>query len=576
MKYILLLLPLISLYGKSQTNMLITNSVAEQVLLGNYDPQNFQATQIINQKQALIDGIEQEINADSLKSYILKLATFQNRNSASDTLSDSRGIGAARRWVYAKFQEFSNLNENRLLPTYLQFDQVICTQTSHRNVLAVLPGSDTSNHRIVLLEAHIDSRCSDECDTACLAQGIEDNASGTALVLELARVMSKYTFNHTIVFMLTIGEEQGLYGGNAFAQYALNHDLPLKAVFNNDVIGGVICGQTSSGPSCPGLNDIDSLQVRFFSFGGFNSKHKQLARFTKLQYEEELRDQVAVPMTLSIMSAEDRVGRGGDHIPFRQKGFTAMRFTSANEHGDASNGVGYTDRQHTDRDVLGVDTDLDGNIDSFFVDFNYLARNAVINGIASSMAAIGPNEIDFELSAAADGGLKIAINSQQNYPHYRIAVRTLTNDWDSVYTTVNMLDSIHPPAASIYYVSVAAVNFDGLESLFSREILISASQIGIEELNSNRPDLELLQNKPNPFDEVTIISVKMNRQATYKKAEIVIHDVQGKLIERLPIDLNQEINEVNYEHGYGRSGIYRYALVVDGKEIEAKQLIFAN
>ena len=104
-----------------------------------------------------------------------------------------------------------------------------------------------------------------------------------------------------------------------------------------------------------------------------------------MQYEEELLAHVEVPHLVTIMTAEDRTGRGGDHIPFRSAGYPAMRFTSANEHGDASNGPNYDDRQHTSDDILGLDTDNDGQLDSFFVDFNYLARNAVINANAATM-----------------------------------------------------------------------------------------------------------------------------------------------------------------------------------------------
>lgn len=577
MKILSLFIALLSLPAFSQVNIQLTNSLAADVLEGNYNPLDFQASQVISQKEAVINGIHAGINPDSLKAYILKLATFYNRNTASDTLSLTTGIGAARRWVYSKFQEFSAQQENRLIPSYLQFDQLICTQTQHRNILAVLPGSDTANHRIIVLEGHIDSRCSDECDPNCMAQGIEDNASGTALVLELARVMSKYSFKNTLVFMLTIGEEQGLYGGNAFAQYALDQDLPVKAVFNNDVIGGIICGETSSPPSCPGINNIDSLQVRLFSHGGYNSKHKQLSRFTKLQYTEELIPVVSVPMLVSIMSAEDRSGRGGDHIPFREKGFAAIRFTSANEHGDASNGTDYSDRQHTSEDVLGLDTDQNGDIDSFFVDFNYLARNAVINGAASAMAALGPNQIDFTLEATGDGGMQIEITGPGTYPAYRVALRTTVNDWDSVYTFNTTSCTIYPVSpASVFFMSVAAVDASGIESLFSREFLISGTQLGVTELEEESREFELLQNRPNPFDEVTIISVKVNDTQKYKKAFILIRDTGGKLVQKLPIVLEPGLNEVNYEHGYGRTGVYSYTLEVDGREISTKRMIFAN
>jgi hypothetical protein len=141
---------------------------------------------------------------------------------------------------------------------------------------------------------------------------MEDNGSGTALVIELARVMSQFTFDKTIVFMTTTGEEQGLHGAEAVAFYC-KFDEPLidvKAVLNNDVIGGIICGATSSEPSCPGENLIDSTQVRLFSRGNFDSPHKSLSRYIKLQYQQELLPYVQVPMLLTLMSAEDRTGRG--------------------------------------------------------------------------------------------------------------------------------------------------------------------------------------------------------------------------------------------------------------------------
>ena len=569
-----LLLYLLINVSYSQTNIISTNPIAEQIMLGNYNPVTYSATTLINHPDSIVKGINANINPDSLKAYIFKLASFQNRNTGADTNSLTTGIGASRKWVFSKFQEISSQNNNRLIPSYLQFDQQICSVTQHKNIFSVLPGTDTVNNQLIIIEAHIDSRCDNVCDSLCLAEGIEDNASGTALVIELARIMSKYTFKNTIVFMATIGEEQGLYGANAFAQYAINKGIQIDAVFNNDVIGGVICGQTSSAPSCPGLNDIDSLQVRLFSSGGFNSKNKQLSRFIKLEYQEELLSEVSVPMLLTIMSAEDRTGRGGDHIPFRQKGFAAMRFTSANEHGDASNGPGYTDRQHTSDDIIGVDTNNDLIIDSFFIDFNYLARNAVINGVGAAMVAIGPLSPDLNVNAINGGGLEVTITNQTQYTQYRIAIRTVTNDWDSVYTSPSLLDTVYPASSGVHFVSVASVDSLGIESLFSREVLVTPT--GVEELQVEASNYELLQNRPNPFDETTIIAVKRNNLTPYQKAVIIIMDIQGKIIEELPIQLNDEVNEVVYYHGYGKVGLYSYSLVVDGKIVSTKQMVFAN
>ncbi|NOQ70713.1 MAG: M28 family peptidase [Crocinitomix sp.] len=574
--FLSLLFAFSTIYGSAQLNILSTNPIAEQVMLGDFNPADYAATDVISAHDDIIMGINAQINSESLKSYLVDMAGFMNRNTGSDTVSATTGIGAARRWAYEEFEAISAANENRLIPSYLQFDQGICGVTQHRNIFAVLPGANVENHEVIIIEAHFDSRCSSGCDIDCEAQGMEDNGSGSALVLELARVMSAYTFENTIVFMLTIGEEQGLYGSNAFSQYAVDNEMPIKAVLNNDVIGGVICGETSSAPSCPGENEIDSTQVRFFTEGGFNSRNKQLARFVKLQYQEELLPIVTVPMQLTVMSAEDRVGRGGDHIPFRQDGFTAMRFTSAHEHGDAGVGGDYHDRQHTSDDILGVDTDGDMELDSFFVDFNYLGRNAVINGVGAAMIANGPKPCDFLIETFEGPGIVVRITGETGYDKYRVGLRTETNDWDSVYVLEGFLDTIYPPTTDNYILSVASVDEYDIESLFSSEIAITNGEISITEEKQPQRDFELMQNRPNPFDEATIIGVKVNHAQNVKEAFISIRDLQGKEIERLSIDLSAEVNEVLYHHGYGKVGTYAYTLVVDGQDKGTKMMVFAN
>jgi Peptidase family M28 len=559
----------------SQTNILSTNPLAKQIMLGNYDPAIYTPGTGNTDPDSLITLIHQQISADTLKKYLEILSTFQNRNSGSDTVSLITGIGAARRWYYSEFVKISQQNQGRLIPSYLQFDRNICSVGQHRNIFAVLPGLDTSDRSFILLEAHIDSRCDVLCDIGCVAEGMEDNASGTALVLELARVMSQYSFDHTIVFMATIAEEQGLYGADAFANYALQNGLLIKAVLNNDVIGGVICGQTSSPPSCPGLNHIDSTQVRLFSQGGFNSRNKGLSRFLKLEYKEELLPKVTVPMVLSIMAGEDRTGRGGDHIPFRQSGYAAMRFSSANENGNASNGPGYIDRQHTSGDVLGLDLDSNGTLDTFFVDFNYLARNAAINAVGSITLGIGPETPNFAGSLTSGGSLKIEITGQTQYPQYRVGLRSSSNDWDSVYTLNSIVDSIVIDSSISYKVSVASVDSDGIESLFSQEKLFLLT--GLEPGQYRQDDgITLLQNRPNPFDEATIISFLSSNRLEYNSAEILIIDQQGNILERIPTEIKDGVNEVLYTHGYTRTGILVYQLRIDGKVIESKKMVFAN
>ena len=195
---LLLLLPSFGLLA--QSNILITNPDFETVLRGNHDPADYSPTNMINHPDDIFTDLIDRVSPDSMKAYLLHLSTFGNRNTGSDTLSNTFGIGAARRWCYDKMNQFSQLNENRLITSYLQFDQSICAMDQHRNVMAVLPGMGPQKDEVVLIEAHLDSRCEDRCDVLCVAHGMEDNGSGSALVLELARVMSKYAFNRSIVF----------------------------------------------------------------------------------------------------------------------------------------------------------------------------------------------------------------------------------------------------------------------------------------------------------------------------------------------------------------------------------------
>lgn len=572
---LILLIVMASFPATSQTNMTMTNPVADQVLRGNYNPLDYKAINTINAPADIINGINSNISTDSLHSYLLKMSSFQTRHTASDTLSSTRGIGAARNWALQHFDKFSTANEDRLVTSFFQFDEDVCGITRHKNTLAILPGMDTTNHSVIILEAHYDSRCNLTCDTSCLAEGMEDNGSGSALVMELARVMSKYTFSNTIVFMLNIGEEQGLVGAEAFSLFADNENINIEAVLNNDVIGGVICGKTSSPPSCPGLNHIDSTQVRLFSFGLAFSDHKNLARYIHLQYKEELLHRVKVPMQVTIMSPEDRTGRGGDHIPFRQMGFTSIRFTSANEHGSAnSSDTSYHDRQHTSNDVLGVDTDGDLIIDSFFVDFNYLARNAVINGTNAALIAYTIFPPTFDVTYIGGNRLVIDITSQTHYGKYRVGVRSTNNYFDSVYTINGATDTVEVSPSSNYWVSVASVDSNGIESLFAPEQ--RELPTGMNRPTSKNSNLELLQNTPNPFEGSTIVTVLVGNEIHFDEASINITDLTGKLIMSYPISLNKGVNDILYEHGYNQTGTFIYYLIVDGTIISSKKMVFTN
>lgn len=569
----------------AQTNILSTSNEAEKIMTGDYDPNIYKPSVIISDPSIIVAGIINEVSSDSLKSYLLQLSTYNNRNTGSDTSSDITGIGAARRWAFSMFQRFSSENQNRLIPSYLQFNQTICNVTQHRNIFSVLPGLDTSNHSIIIIEAHIDSRCKTLCDSLCRAEGMEDNGSGTALVMELARVMSKYCFNNTIVFLLTIGEEQGLYGAYAFADYVTNKGINVKMVLNNDIVGGIICGKTSSPPSCPGENDIDSTQVRIFSFGKLYSIHKGLARFITVQYLEEIYPLIKVPMAISLMDAEDRTGRGGDHIPFKNNGIPSVRFTSANEHGNAnSSDSTYTDRQHTENDILGADTNNDGILDSFYVDFNYLNRNTVINGVSAGMAAIGTRTPTVSY-VNDNNGITVSVLTETQYLYYRVGVRTIHNDFDAVYVFKDSLTFVIPNIQkdSTYYICIASADSNGIESLFTKEVRYKALGNGPIFINSVTTKSELtkkikmLQNIPNPFSSSTVIPVVVNTPLNFSDAYILVSNLMGQPVTKINANLKIGNNTINIDRNNFRNGIYNYSLVVDGKVLQTeKMLIIKN
>ncbi len=319
---------------------------------------HLQAQVIINRDKD-IEQMVLEVNPDSLRFYINSLVSFDTRNTLSTQTNAKKGIGAAKKWVLQQFQHFAK-NSNGRLTAYI--DSTIYQPDGKRvdrainlgNVVARLQGTDPNDPRIFIISGHLDNMRSNVMDSVHSAPGANDDGSGCAAVLECARIMSKRSFPATIIFVTVSGEEQGLLGSKYMADKAKLENWNIEAVLNNDIMGSNNSSET---------NIINNTQVRVFSEGlpfyqleengkmirsmGWENdgKARQLARYVK-ETGERYVDNLEVVM----IYRNDRFLRGGDHSPYVENGFAAVRITEMNEnfyhqHQDVrmENGIQYGD-----------------------------------------------------------------------------------------------------------------------------------------------------------------------------------------------------------------------------------------
>lgn len=370
--------------------------------------------------------ILREIDARNIERTIRKLVSFGTRNTLSTQQDPNRGIGAARDWLYAEFLRAAAESGGRMTVEKQTFEQLkaarIPEPTMLTNVVATLRGTDPdSEGRVYVVSAHYDSMCGRATDATCDAPGANDDASGTAAVLEMARAMAKYKFEATIIFMAVAGEEQGLLGATHFAALARQKGIHIEAMFTNDIVGNTLGGNGVRdrrtlrvfSEGVPSSEKPEEATVRRGVGGENDSASRQLARFIN-----EVAARYVPQMKIMMVYRRDRYLRGGDHIPFLERGFAAVRFTEPNENYDhqhqnvrTENGVQYGDLPE-------------------FVDFQYVANVARVNAAALSMLALAParpknvNILTARLSNDTD--LKWDANNEKDLAGYEIVWRETT------------------------------------------------------------------------------------------------------------------------------------------------------
>ena len=396
---------------------------------------------------------------------ITRLAGFGTRHTLSDTLSQTRGIGAARRWIKAEFDQIARSSRSKMVVSYHRTmldsgaNRRIIKDVEIVNVMAVQRGRRYSN-RYIIMAGDIDSRISDPLDFTGDSPGANDNASGMAGVLEAARVLSQYRFEANIMYVGLSGEEQGLFGGKFLAETAKSEGWEIIGVLNNDMIGniqgvdGVIQNNSFRifSEATPVDESDESRRRRRFTGGEVDGRSRQLAR-----YVARLSGQYMDNLDAMLIYRLDRFGRGGHHRPFNDAGFAGIRIMETHEN--------YT-RQHQDlREEHGISY---GDVLAG-VDFDYAAKLTAVNAIVLASLAWAPEPprgVSIKGAVQPSATLSWNRGSDKNRAGYKVYWRSTTAPQWQQWRWIGQADDYTFTHLVIdnYLFGVATVNKDGHES----------------------------------------------------------------------------------------------------------------
>lgn len=410
-----------------------------------------------------IYNIIEAVSAERIQNNIQTLVNFGTRNTFSDTISETRGIGAARRWIKKKFETISNKCDE-CLEVFYQKD-FVTKEGNNRvphdawivNVVAIQRGSKYPN-RYVIMSGDIDSRASNTMNFTIDAPGANDNASGMAGTIEAARVLSKYKFESSIVYVGLSGEEQGLFGGAGLAKYAKDNNWDIIGILNNDMIGnikgvdGVIDNRSFrifSEPVPPTETERQRKLRRFYG-GEVDGISRQLARYvhknTKIYMPE---------MNPMMVYRLDRFGRGGHHRPFNDLGYPGIRIMETHEN--------YTQQHQDIREENGIKY---GDVIEH-VNFGYAKKLTSVNAInLASLAWAPPAPKEVAIGGVVEPSVKFKWNKVEGAKGYKIYWRDTTSPtWDYCRYVVDVseftLDGI---VIDNYFFGIAAIGDNGFES----------------------------------------------------------------------------------------------------------------
>lgn len=424
-------------------------------------------TTTIKQDEAIKQMVN-EVSVKNIEATVRKLVSFKTRHTLGDTTSTTVGTGAARNWIKSQYELYAKESGGRMTVQFDTFTQRKSNRVPNpvhlKNVLAILKGTDPTDTRVYMVSGHYDSRVNDVQDANSVEPGANDDASGTSVSMELARVMAKRSFPATIIFMSVVGEEQGLYGSTNVAKRAKAEKWNIDAMLNNDIVGN------SHGMD----NDLkDNTHVRVFSDGipttaagnqqlinnlisnggEGDSPSRELARYTK-----EIAERYVDQLDVKLIYRRDRYSRSGDHVPFLQQGFTAVRFTEMNED--------FTRQHQSIRTENGINY---GDLPDF-VDYNYVQKVARMNLSVLANLALAPAEPQNVIMSTAgltnNTDLKWDAPKEGKKPagYYVLMRETISPYWEKkFYVTGNAVKLDY--SKDNYFFAVQSVDADGHESL---------------------------------------------------------------------------------------------------------------
>ena len=374
------------------------------------------------QKNPQIEAIVAAVSAERIEARIRKLASFHTRHTLSRTDSDTQGIGAARRWIKAELEQCARSSGGRLQVAFDAFiqqpDRRVPKPVEIINVVATLPGSA---NRVYVVSGHYDSMPSNVMDPESHAPGANDDASGSAVAMEVACVLAPHRFDATLVFMTVAGEEQGLLGAAHWAEQAKQKGMNVAGMITNDIVGSSTGADgrrhdrrlrlfANGLPALLNSNNKEEFNRIARSGGEADTPTHQLGRYLK-----EIGERYVPGFSVDLIPRPDRFLRGGDHLPFLERGYAAVRFTEASE-----------DYRHQHQNVRVEGGVQYGDLPEF-VDFAYVAQVARVNaaGLASlALAPAAPREVLIEVTRLEnDTTLRWTANDERDLAGYRVVWR---------------------------------------------------------------------------------------------------------------------------------------------------------